>query len=676
MRPWARMVLTIPAVMMVSAAWALGVWAIEPGAPERLIGPEEAVGITVRKMIAAEAPAADPYARKVQEALADFYAARDNRPLWVDRNGFTEKARRAMAELARADDYGLDARAYALDGLALIALEKAAPDKADPDKAAPDKGERKKDNPDGGKAVVRQASAPSGGAHAGGTDSGGAASVVASAGSDDNAVRGEQPGAMAEPEAALSTKVLAEAELALSRAVLTYAYHARGGRVDPRKLSKYLDRGPRPPDPGEVMLAIDESEDPALVLRGFHPKHEQFERLRQHYLRLRGKLAEKHEEVHIPPGPALREGDIHPHVALLRRRLGVPVRLNHGAPVIRPELYDEKLARAVRAFQKARGLKADGVVGSGTRRALNRNDGDRVQRILVNMERWRWMPENLEGQAGQYVWVNIPEFRVRLVRAGKVLFNQRVVVGKVTNQTPVFSDEMEWVELHPVWYVPNSIKVKEILPYLRRSTRILERQNLRMKCPRGVGPTPGGFGYGGGFRGDIRLCAFEQPPGPKNVLGYFKFKFPNKHQVYLHDTPQRYLFSRSVRTYSHGCVRVENPQRLAELILGKDQGLSPRRIDAIVKGPRITQQKYLKTRLPVHITYFTARVTDDGKLRFYGDYYGHDRRIAAALFGKGVALAHGGPAPTPRAPTRVAGNRASGGGDVGRWSRSVFNDDR
>lgn len=575
MRMIFRICLVLPVLMAASAAQA-----IEPDAPDRLIDHDEAVGIVVRQTLDGEAPASTEYGRHVQKSLAGFYSARASRPLWVTRDGLNARAKAAIAEIERADQYGLEPKKFKLPTLA------AGTDHANP-----------------------------------------------------------------------PTAELARAELMLSHAVLTYAWHAKGGRVDPRKLSRNLDRGPTPPDPGEVMVAMASADDAAAFLRGLHPKHAQFEKLRQKYNALRrGRSA--NERITIPPGPKLEQGVTHSQVALLRKRLNVHTPTKTG----NPEFFDAKLADAVRAMQKAHGLKVDGVVGNGTRRALNRriSNGEKVQRLLINMERWRWMPENLGGDAGQYVWVNIPEFRVRVVQDGKIKLTERVITGKVTHQTPVFSDEMEWVEFHPVWYVPNSIKIKEILPYLKNSDRILERHDLRMRCPRGVGRTGGGGVFGGGsWSGDIRRCSFTQPPSAKNVLGFFKFKFPNKHSVYLHDTPQRYLFVNGVRTFSHGCVRVRNPQRLAELILGKDQGMTASRISAIVKGPRVTRQQILKKRVPVHITYFTARVTDSGKLVFFGDYYGHDRRIGLALNGKATRVAAG--ASEPRGPrTRVAGNGGSG----------------
>jgi murein L,D-transpeptidase YcbB/YkuD len=251
------------------------------------------------------------------------------------------------------------------------------------------------------------------------------------------------------------------------------------------------------------------------------------------------------------------------------------------------------------------------------------------------MERWRWLPDNMGGEAGIYVWANIPEFRVRIVKGGKVAFSERVIVGKTSRQTPVFSDSMEWIEFHPTWYVPNSIKVDDIKPSLRRTTsRVMERYHLRLDCGK----------YGRDWKKidwnkvDIRGCSVSQPPGARSVLGDFKFKFPNKHIVYMHDTPQKGLFNSATRTYSHGCVRIRNPRRMAEVLLEHDKGMTSSRIGEILKGPKRLHKEDLTRHVPVHMTYFTAHFDDEGVFQTRSDYYGHDRRLAQALTGKGHLL--------------------------------------
>lgn len=450
----------------------------------------------------------------------------------------------------------------------------------------------------------------------------------------------------------LSARLLAEAEKTLSVALLKYARFARGGRIDPAKTSSFLDRKLPLVPPGKFMTEISASAEPVAVLRDLHPTHPQFKALLRAYHALTGRSTadEESDQVRIPNGPTLKQGMTHSQVAMLRERLGMP-----AVDPWQRNMFDQSVEAAVRKFQKANGLTVDGFVGGGTRAALNGGEvkGD-PKKLLANIEQWRWMPHDM-GQ--MHVLVNIPEFRIRVYNKGKVVHKERVVVGKTVNQTPIFSENMKWIEFHPKWYVPESIKVREIGPNIRsRGQSFLKGMNLDVKCPGGsyyakpkkknFWDTPEPV-----RRVDLRNCQVVQGPGPKNVLGVVKFKFPNKHSVYLHDTTSKSLFNRRVRAYSHGCVRVRNPLKLAEVILRQDQGMSRSRIDNIVNGPVATQQTYLKTRIPVHVTYFTAFADKNGRVHYFKDIYGHEKRIALAMKGRYDEIT---PVPVAKGPTRVA----------------------
>jgi len=257
------------------------------------------------------------------------------------------------------------------------------------------------------------------------------------------------------------------------------------------------------------------------------------------------------------------------------------------------------------------------------------------------MERWRWMPRDL---GDLYVWDNIPEFFMRVVKKGKMIHSSKIVVGKPDTQTAIFSAEMRYIVFHPEWGVPNSIKIKEILPYLRPTgggffglgatdTRVLERHNLKVS----YNGRPVDASMVDWESVDIRRFNFIQPAGPGNVLGVVKFRFPNKHDIYMHDTPQRELFDKQTRTYSHGCMRVQDPGRLAEILLAEDKGWSASRVRGLL-AEGYNNQIELTRRIPVHVTYFTAMVGDDGVLRSIADPYGHDNRVAAALAGRPLPL--------------------------------------
>ena len=263
-----------------------------------------------------------------------------------------------------------------------------------------------------------------------------------------------------------------------------------------------------------------------------------------------------------------------------------------------------------------------------------------VRRLIVNLERWRWMPDDL-GEF--YVWDSVPEQVTRVVDRGEVKLSEKIVVGKPSTPTPIFSANMQFVIFHPSWGVPAGMKVQELWPQLRNTgggwfssyplaSTVLAGHGLFVS--RGGHPiNPDSVDWS---KVDIREFEFVQPPGPKNVLGMVKFRFPNKHDVYMHDTPERHLFGGSVRAFSHGCMRVQNPVRLAEVVLAHDKGWTASDVEGYVRrGGEIA----LKQQIPVHVTYFTAVVDDAGKVQYFPDVYGLDERLASALEGARVSLA-------------------------------------
>lgn len=472
------------------------------------------------------------------------------------------------------------------------------------------------------------------------------------------------------PEA---TARLAGAEIAISRAVLAYARDARGGRITPSRISRNLDPTLALPKPVEVIHSIAFRSDPAAYLRSFQPQHPQFEALREKLIALRGGTADADEtapDIQIPDGALLQLGDADPQVTLLRKRLQVAKGDN-------PELYDDAVAEAVKHFQKTHNTAADGVVGPGTRRLLNnphlRNAGSTadIKKILLNMERWRWLPQD---QGRFYVTVNVPEFMLRVVEDDKTIHTTRVVAGATKTPTPIFSADMKSVVFGPYWNVPNSIKTGEIRPYIRPygggwygtrwDTRVLQQHELRIKY-NGQEIDPQTIDWA---RVDIRKLHFYQPPSPNNVLGRVKFVFPNKHDVYMHDTPQKHFFNRSVRAESHGCMRVQDPDMFAAVLLKHDRNWSAEKTQTAF-DTSYDKHVPLNTPIPVYITYFTMWVNDDGSITTYGDLYGHDRRMSAALFKKGRGYAASEDTGTA-APGRQAQQERSG--SPARFARNGF----
>ncbi len=457
--------------------------------------------------------------------------------------------------------------------------------------------------------------------------------------------------------AGLTPEAAADAEIKMAVAFLKYARYARGGRVNPMAISQLLDLQPPVRDPKVVLNDLAATETPDAYLRALHPTHPQFELLRQALLKARGGTLKEEAPpaetldpavaIQIPPGRVLMPGSKDPQVALLRQRLKVP-----ADDPANDTVYDAKLQDAVREFQRGNRLRADAHVGNGTRNALNSagkpkpvappvTNDSKIERILINMERWRWMPEQL-GKL--YVWDNVPEALTRIVKDGKIIHTARIIVGQPTWPTPSFSADMKTVVFHPTWGVPDGIKAKELAPLLRKSSggffgffgggysaaAVLEAYQLRAYV-NGRLVDANSIDWSSI---DIRSVSFQQPPGPKNPLGEVKFLFPNKHDVYMHDTPERHLFPKSFRAFSHGCMRVQDPARFAEIILGEDKGWSPDRVRSMFGAG--SQDVPLETHIPVHVTYLTMRVDEDGKLQSFGDVYGLDSRVAAALTGKAM----------------------------------------
>ncbi|HML93638.1 L,D-transpeptidase family protein [Methyloceanibacter sp.] len=466
---------------------------------------------------------------------------------------------------------------------------------------------------------------------------------------------------------------LASAEIAISQAVLAYARDARGGRITPNRISRNLDPTLALPKPSEVIHSVAFRSDPAAYLRSFQPQHPQFEALRKKLIALRGGETDadgKAPEIRIPDGPLLQLGDADPQVSLLRERLG----LAQGAD---PALYDQTVAEAVKHFQKTHNAAADGVVGPGTRRLLNdphrRSAGGTadIKKILLNMERWRWLPQD---QGRFYVTVNVPEYMLRVVEDDKTIHTTRVVAGATKTPTPVFSADMKSVVFGPFWNVPNSIKTGEIRPYIRPygggwygtrwDTRVLQQHELRIKY-NGQDIDPQAIDWS---RVDVRKLHFYQPPSPNNVLGRVKFVFPNKHDVYMHDTPQKHFFNRSVRAESHGCMRVQDPDIFAAVLLKHDRNWSTASTRTAF-DTAYDKHVPLNDPIPVYVTYFTLWVNDDGSITSYGDIYGHDRRMSAAMFKKGQGYA-ASDRPVTASPARQAENGPRG--SAARFARNTF----
>jgi murein L,D-transpeptidase YcbB/YkuD len=418
-------------------------------------------------------------------------------------------------------------------------------------------------------------------------------------------------------------KDLVALETSFSAATARYAQDAYGGRVNPTAVSKMITLAPKRIDEATLLLKLAASADPAEVLLNLSPKHPEFQRLK-------AALAQFEEaeltvsRLKIPDGPTLKLGMQDARVPSLRERLSVEApELPEGATSAAADInYDQPLVEAVKAFQEGAGINADGVLGPATLAALNAPSAVTRDDIVANMERWRWEPESLGAFR---VEVNIPQFQLSILRDEEIVHQTRVVVGRPSNQTPIFSDEIESVVVNPYWNVPASIAANEIKPKLLQNPNYLDGQNMELLS----GSKVVNAAAVDWSTSNINAFRVRQKPGPGNALGRIKFLFPNSHDVYLHDTPAKSLFERAYRAYSHGCVRVLNPMAFAGALMATNPEVTQARLEALFGDNE--RWVSLKTHIPVHLMYFTIRVDPDGTVRSYGDVYGHNAKLIELL---------------------------------------------
>jgi murein L,D-transpeptidase YcbB/YkuD len=401
--------------------------------------------------------------------------------------------------------------------------------------------------------------------------------------------------------------------------------HLTFGKVTPRSLDPNwnLSRSLQGRDPVDVVQAAIDSGALESFVRDRLPDYPFYRRLRQTLARYR-ELESRGGWSHVPTGPTLRRGDEGERVTALARRLQVSGDLADGA---RSESFDAALETAVIRFQKRHRLGADGIVGKQTLAALNVSAEARVDQIRVNLERMRWVFRDIDED---FVLVNIAGFELWLVRDRQIVWQAIAQVGKTYRQTPVFKSTMKYVVFNPTWTVPPTILKQDVLPKAKKDPDYLRSKNMKVIDRNGnVVPTssvdwasvsPRSFPY-----------AIRQEPGPQNALGRVKFIFPNEHFVFLHDTPSRHLFDRPDRAFSSGCIRVQHPLRLAELLMEDSEKWSRERIDELIESEK-TQTVFLAQPLSVMLLYWTVDYDPEtGEVHFLQDVYGRDRRVLEAL---------------------------------------------
>ena len=426
----------------------------------------------------------------------------------------------------------------------------------------------------------------------------------------------------------LDVNARVERELALTESFLRLAYHLRFGKVDPVSLdpdwnyNKRLDMD----DPVPLLnQAIKDQKIKSLMNRE-RPDHEYYEKLRKVFAQYREIEARGGWEA-IEAGNTIKPGDKDVRVLAIRKRLMATGDLagQEGEVALSP-VYDANLQKAVIGFQERQGLDADGKIGKNTVKALNISAHDKINQIRVNLERLRWIMHEL---GDDFLLVDIPGFKVFLIKDGKRVWEAKIVIGKAFTATPVFKDELEYLEFNPTWTIPPGIIKRTILPNLKKDPGYLDRKGYLLLDFNGKKINPRSIDWKKvkGFPYMVR-----QPAGKNNALGLVKFIFPNPHFVFLHDTNHRELFSRNTRTLSAGCIRVERPFELAELVLESRPEWSRGEIDQLVASGK-TKRVHTNEQLPVLITYTTVGVSDEGRAIFKPDVYDRDPGVLKGLQG-------------------------------------------
>jgi len=406
--------------------------------------------------------------------------------------------------------------------------------------------------------------------------------------------------------AGLAADAQAEAELKLVQTVLTYARHVQAGRFPYTRVSHNIELPQAPPEPADVLGKIAGAADAGKALEDFSPQHEGYKRLKTLLAQMRGKGDGRKM---IADGALLKLNAKAPmedaRVPLLREKLGL-------AGEASDLKYDAKLAEAVKKFQQANELPATGNLDAKTVKELNGPTRDKsIDMIVSNMERWRWYPRD-PGNA--HVVVNLPDFTLKVMHNGAQVWTTRIVIGKPDKSTPLLSETMKYITINPTWNVPPSIVYGEYLPALQQDPTVLERMGLKLINNRD---------------GSVHIY---QPPGEANALGRIRFNFPNRFLVYQHDTPDKHLFAHDTRAYSHGCMRVQDPAKYAEVLFNiarPSENWTAERIKRMFGTGE--QDVQLPVPIWVHLTYQTAFVDDAGKLQIRRDVYGIDSRTQAAV---------------------------------------------
>lgn len=527
----------------------------------------------------------------VANAVEAFYA-KNAALLWVDKEDVSERARAVIALMEKAGDYGLNPADYRIPVPTFVTS--SVSDAQKPVEAP----------------AVTPVSAD--------------ASSVPTPAAESPAATAVKPAVAQAPDE--HQKELMQFELALSAKAVLFAQDMARGRIDPNRISEYHDLKRRDVNLSSILPGLQSAADASAYLDGMAPKSAQFLALKAELAKVRAAAGNEAQAVQVPETLKLKPGesnaDLAKVIAAIQHKGSDALKTQHSAVFASYQntpTYAPELVEVVKSFQKEIGLKADGVIGPATVRAMTgHTSDDKIEKLIVAMEQSKWLPDDL---GSRYVFINQPAFRVYYHQNGQEQFSMRVVVGSPSHQTFFFQDEIQTVELNPYWGVPQSIIINEMLPKLRQDPSYLDRMGYQVEVSgKAVSSTAVDW------RGSTQAISVRQPPSSDNALGELKILFPNAHAIYMHDTPQKSFFQRDMRALSHGCVRLAEPRKMAAAVLGiTEQDLAGK----IAQGKN--QAIQVPQKFPVYVAYFTAWPNKDGHIEYFDDVYKRDAAVEKAF---------------------------------------------
>ncbi len=431
---------------------------------------------------------------------------------------------------------------------------------------------------------------------------------------------------VAENEVKPVNRAMMQFELALSAKVLGYVQDTTRGRVDPNKLSGYHDFKRKTVNLAPVLKLAALSPNVTAYLKSREPSNPEYQALKAELVKLRDEDKSGERKIAVPSDLVLKPGEDNPELAnvvkAIEHRSSEALKSQHASALTayqQTTQYTPELVDLVKAFQSENGLKADGVIGRATVRAMTGDSNEaKIAKLEVAMEQIRWLPADL---GDRYVFINQPAFMAYYHDQGKEQFGMKVVIGSKTNQTYFFQDEIETVEFNPYWGVPQSIIVNEMLPKLRNDPSYLDRLGYEVSVNGRAVSSSSVNWYG-----STNAISVRQPPSSDNALGDLKILFPNSHAIYMHDTPSKSFFNRDMRALSHGCIRLVDPRRMAAAVLGTT-------MDNVNKQIASGENRAVSVpvKIPVYVAYFTAWSDKDGKVQYFDDVYDRDSYVMKAF---------------------------------------------